>query len=171
MNAPDREPPLLEPDIPAITSDPATMVSGFERWLRSNWGWLAAGLVILLAAAGATRYFRWRQVNLFRDSEVLAKLFGLLGLWAARLHIRWRASETPLERAAAFNEKLPDAAPAVDAITGLFVAQQYGRQNPAPETISGLAPLWNKLQPRLWKLWLIGQLRSIEPMKPPPDAD
>lgn len=171
MAAPDLEPPLPEPDASAITSEPTTMLSVFGRWLRSNRVWLAAGFALLVAAVATIRYFRWRQVSLFRDSEVLAKLFGLLGLWAARLQVRWRASETPLERAAAFNERLPEAAPTVDAITGLFVAQQYGRQSPAPEAISGLAHLWSQLQPRLWKLWLIGQLRRVEPAKPPPRAN
>lgn len=170
MDASEPEPPFPEPDMPAIAPESATMPGAFERWLRSNWGWLAAGIVILLAVTGTIGYFRWRQVGLFRDSEVLAKLFGLLGLWATRLRIQWRASETPLERAAAFSEKLPDAASAVDAITGLFVAQQYGRQNPTPEAISSLALLWNKLQPRLWKVWLIGQLHRVEPTKPPPGA-
>ena len=170
MNALEPEPPLPEPGASALGAEPTRTPSAFERWLQSNWGWLAAVSAILLVAAGAARYFRWRQVSLFRDSEVLARLFGLLGLWAARLQIRWRASETPLERASAFNERLPDAAPAVDAITGLFVAQQYGRQDPAPEAINGLAPLWSQLQPRLWKLWLIGQLRSSERTKPPPGS-
>lgn len=171
MIAPEPEPPLPEPNGSAITSEPTTLLSAFKRWVRSNWGWLAAGFVTLIAVVAALRYFRWRQVSLFRDNEVLSKLFGLLGLWAARLQVRWRASETPLERAAAFNEKLPEAAPTVDAITGLFVAQQYGRQDPTPEAVNGLAQLWNQLQPRLWKFWLIGQLRSVEPAKPPHRAD
>ena len=164
---PDLEPLIPESEASEIGSESAHMPSAFERWLRSNWGWLATGFAIVAAVIGGIRYFRWQQVSLFRDREVLARLFALLGLWAARLRVRWRASETPLERAAAFNERLPEAAPAVDAITGLFVAQQYGRQQPAPEEISSLARLWEQLQPLLWKLWLVGRFRGVESRRLP----
>ena len=170
MNAAELEPPLPESETSGTAAESTDLSGNIQRWLRGNWGWLAAGFAVVATVVGGIRYFRWRQLSLFSDSEVLARLFGLLGLWARRLQVRWRASETPLERAAAFNERLPEAAPTVDAITGLFVAQQYGRQQPAPEAISGLARLWRQLQPRLWKLWLIGQLRGAEPTKPPPEV-
>ncbi len=169
-NAAEPEPPLPEPEGSGIASGLTGAPSAFERWLRGNWGWLAAGFTIIAAVIGGIRYFRWRQASLFRDSEVLARLFGLLGLWATRLQVRWRASETPLERAAAFNERLPEAAPAVDTIADLFVAQRYGRQQPGPEAIGGLARMWEQLQPRLWKHWLLSQHRGAERTKPPPGA-
>jgi hypothetical protein len=134
--------------------------SAVERWLRGNWGWLATLIVGVGALVGGWRYLRWRQIDLFGDAQVLARLFALLGMWAERLRVPWRASQTPLERAAAFNSRVPEAAPAVDTIATLFIAQQYGRQEPAPESISGLARTWQQLQPRLWRQWLVGQVRG-----------
>jgi hypothetical protein len=149
----------MEPDIPGSASEFTGIPGAIERWLRGNWGWMVAAVAVVAAIIGGIGFFRWQQMSLFQDSEVLARLFGLLGLWAARLKVRWRPSETPLERAAAFNKRLPEAAPAVDAIADLFVAQQYGRQQPAPDAINGLARLWQQLQPHLWKRWLIDQFR------------
>ena len=137
--------------------------SDLELWLRGHWGWLAALLVVGGAAIAGWRYLRRQQIDLFRDSEVLGRLFALLGMWAQRLQVPWRPSQTPLERAAAFNARLPEAAPAVDTIATLFIAQQYGRQEPAPESISVLARTWQQLQPRLWRRWLIGQVRNVTP--------
>ncbi len=148
------------------TATPVNQVSAFERWLRSNWGWLVAAAVVAVAVIGGWQVLRRRQIDLFRDSEVLARLFALLGLWANRLRIPWRSSQTPLEKAASFNAKLPEAAPAVDTIAGLFIAQQYGRQQPPRESIDGLAKSWRQLQPQLWKRWLVGQVRGPEGERP-----
>ncbi|MGE5603765.1 MAG: DUF3488 and DUF4129 domain-containing transglutaminase family protein [Nitrososphaerales archaeon] len=168
---PDKEPlnldPALEPQDRKLTSSPSDYQapSALEMWLRGHWGWLAAGFVLVAGLVAAWRYLKWRHVELFRDSQVLDRLFALLGLWAQRLRVPWRPSLTPLERAAAFNARLPEATPAVDTIATLFVAQQYGRQEPAPESIVGLSRTWQQLQPRLWKQWLISQVRGRESAK------
>lgn len=162
----------LEPELPDpinhALSAPVQPPTRIELWLRGHWGWLAAAAVLIAAIAAGWRYLRWQQVDLFRDTQVLARLFAMLGLWAQRLHVPWRPSQTPLERAAAFNARLPEAAPAVDTIATLFIAQQYGRQEPAPETISGLSRTWEQLQPRLWKQWVLNQVRGGNPEKKSP---
>ncbi len=148
-----------EPEIPEGVETVAPVQPAIA-WFERNWGWLlAAGVAIALAAA-STRYLRWRQVKLFRDRQVLVRLFALLGLWAARLRVPWRPSQTPLERAAGLNARLPEGASTVDTIAGLFVAEQYGRQEPPPGAIEELAQAWPKLQPQLWKQWLIRRLRG-----------
>lgn len=162
LNLEEDMPELLEGQIPVDLQSP----NAFERWLRGNWGWLAAAAVLGTTLIALWRYLRWQQVDLFRDSQVLGRLFALLGLWAQRLRVPWLASQTPLERAAAFNAHLPEAAPAVDTIATLFIAQQYGRQEPPAESISGLARAWRQLQPRLWKQWLIDRVRSPSAEKP-----
>lgn len=154
------EEPELPEAQPLLPATPVERPSAFATWLRGNWGWLAAIGAALAAVIGGWRYLRWRQIDLFRDSEVLARLFALLGLWAKRLGIPWRSSQTPLEKAATFNARLPEAAPAVDTIANLFIAQQYGRQQPPRESITRLAKLWQQLQPQLWKQWLVGQVRG-----------
>jgi transglutaminase-like putative cysteine protease len=157
---------LPEPPQEIGTATPVYQASAFERWLRSNWGWLVGIAVVAAAVIGGWRYLRWRQIDLFRDSEVLARLFALLGVWANRLSIPWRSSQTPLEKAASFNSRLPEAAPAVDTIAGLFIAQQYGRQQPPRESITRLAKMWQQLQLQLWKRWLVGQARGPEGQRP-----
>ena len=97
MNAPELEPPLPESEASGAAAESSEMPGAFERWLRGNWGWLAAGFAIAATILGGIRYFRWRHLSLFSDSEVLARLFSLLGLWAKRLQVRWLASETPLD--------------------------------------------------------------------------
>jgi hypothetical protein len=80
-----------------------------------------------------------------------------LGTWAGRLHIPWPASHTPLEHAAAFNSAVPEAGPTVDHLATLFVAQQYGRQEPSAQMLVDVADNWQTLRPKLWRRWLGGQ--------------
>jgi hypothetical protein len=138
-----------------------TALGRLSAWLAGNWIWLTAIILLVVAGIAAAVVMHRREVAFFRDSEVLARLFTLLGLWAARLRVPWQPSQTPLERAAKFNERLPEAAPAVDTIAGLFVAQQYGRQEPEATAITSLAATWRGLQPRLWRQWMIGEVRGL----------
>lgn len=134
-------------------------------WLERNWRWLVAlGLAAGIAVA-VFRQFQRRQQALFRDGAVLTRLFGLLGAWAGRLGVPWLASATPLERAAQFEQKMPESAETVGALASLFVAQQYGRQDPAPEKLSMLAEGWRSLQPRLWRQWLLGEASRLDPRR------
>lgn len=134
--------------------------SPVSRWFKRNWGWLVAVVLLLSAAVGAYLWLQRRNRAFFQEGDLLARLFGVLGLWAVRLRIPWQPSQTPLERAAQFNEKLPEAAPAVDTIAGLFVAQQYGRQEPPPGMLAKVIESWRSLQPRLWRQWVLGEVRA-----------
>lgn len=138
--------------------------SGLKLLWERNWGWFVA-ILLLSAAAGAGWWLlRQRRVALFRDANALVKLFAVLGVWATRLKIPWQASQTPLERASSFNKRLPEAAPAVDGIAQMFVAQQYGRLQPAREAVTPVVERWLALQPTLWRRWLIGTVkRTNEP--------
>jgi hypothetical protein len=148
------------------TAPPEPAPDAFAAWLDRNWGWVA-GLTVLLAlgAAGILLLHR-RQRAFFRDSEVLTRLFDLLGIWAGRLHIRWPASHTLLEHAAAFGSAVPEAAPTVDHLATLFVAQQYGRQEPSAETLGQVAEDWQALRPKLWRRWL-GRIIDAPKTEPP----
>lgn len=134
--------------------------SAARLWFERNWGWLVAGMLLAAAAAAAYISLRRREQAFFQERDLLPRLFAVLGLWARRLRIPWQASQTPLERAAQFNEKLPEAAPAVDTIADLFVAQQYGRQEPGPGALMKVGESWRTLQPRLWRQWVLGEVRA-----------
>ena len=138
----------------------------FTVWLGRNWGWLAGLAVLLALAAAGILLLRRRQRAFFRDSEALTRLFDLMAVWADRLHIRWPASHTPLEHAAAFGSAVPEAAPTVDRLAALFVAQQYGQQEPSAETLTQVAENWQVLRPKLWRRWL-GRLIDAPKPKPP----
>jgi len=127
-------------------------------WLQAHWVGLVLGIIGVLAI-GVWLWMRRRRLTFFRDPELAARLFGLLGTWAKRLHIPWPASDTPLEHAAAFNRLLPEAQPTVGHLTALFVAQRYGRQRPSAEALADTMEDWKRLQPLFWRRWL-GQLLS-----------
>ena len=156
----------LLPEGEDLTGGPAAGgQSAFQRWLVGHWGWLLAALLLGTAAAGGGWLLRRQQAMLFQDRAVLGRLFALLGRWAGRLRVPWPASHTPLEHAAEFNRRLPEAEPAVDHLTALYVAQEYGKQPPAADALDTMAADWQTLQPRLWRRWLaviIGQKASSE---------
>ncbi|MCX7706994.1 MAG: DUF3488 and transglutaminase-like domain-containing protein [Anaerolineae bacterium] len=121
-----------------------------------DWRPLAVALALVALIGGGWWAVRARRAALFRDSAAALRLFGLIGVWAGRLKIPWQASQTPLERATAFAKALPEAASVVRTIADLFVAQQYGRQQPPAETLASTVEAWLALQPVLWQRWLLG---------------
>jgi hypothetical protein len=108
-----------------------------------------------IALIGGTWLWMRRQRRIFyADTNLVIKLFELLGTWAARLRVLWLPSNTPLERVAAFNAALPEAGEPVNHLAELFMAQQYGRQQPNREALARTATDWDGLQPVLWRGWL-----------------
>jgi transglutaminase-like putative cysteine protease len=182
--APEQEQALesgLKPDTPDIDADdlPPDMgqpegtaslqeAGGLGSWVKRNWGWLLLLVGLIAAAAGAWAVMHRRQAALFKDTEAIGQLFGMLGVWAARLRIPWPSSHTPREHAAEFDRKLPEAAAAVDHIASLFVAQRYGRQRPSSEMLAEVVRNWRALQPRLWRSWL-AELAGTPERKPGKD--
>jgi hypothetical protein len=141
--------------------------AAFPAWLARNWGWLAGLAALLALATAGALLLRRRQQDLFQGSEALSRLFDLVAVWAARLHIRWPASHTPLEHAATFGGAVPEAAPAVDRLAALFVAQQYGREEPSAPVLAEVAGNWQALGPKLWRRWL-GRFIDAPKNEPPP---
>jgi hypothetical protein len=70
-------------------------------------------------------------------------------------------SQTPLERAAVFNQAVPEAEPTVGRLASLFVAERYGREQPKNETLASLIEDWERLGPTLWKHWLNIQVAGM----------
>ena len=157
--------PLTVPDAGALdelppaqgafdNSRPDTGSQLIAKWLGRNWGWLAALVTLAALAAGGWIVLRRRQAALLHDPEVLSWLFAQLAIWAARLGIRWPASHTPLEHAAEFTSAAPEAAPGVNRLAALLVAQQYGRQQPTAAMLAEVTDSWQALGPKLWRRWL-----------------
>ena len=149
-----------EPHSVAVGGVEPTLQANPLDWIKGHA--LGLGLGALAAAlAGGLGVFVWRRNRgLFEiDNGLLLRLFGLLNGWAARLHIPWTPSMTPMEHACTFGQMLPEASEPVNRLTGLLVAQQYGRQQFAPETLQDVAGEWRLLQPLLWKRWARQYLR------------
>jgi transglutaminase-like putative cysteine protease len=132
----------------------ATPISPLARWFNANGPALAIGLAVAALLGAAWAWIRRQRRAFFSDRNLVMRLFDLLGTWAGRLRVPWLPSHTPLERAAAFDAALPAASAPVDRLAGLFVAQQYGRQQPSGETLAQTATDWDGLQPILWRGWL-----------------
>lgn len=155
----------LTPDHGRGPITPITLEPPAIRWLRANWPKLAALAVVLLGSGAAALLIRWRRREFYRRPELLARLFDVLGRWADRLRIPWLASQTPRERAAAFNQTVPEAAPTVERLADLFVAERYGRQPPRQDALAGLIADWERLGPALWKRWLSLQLAGVHRLR------
>jgi transglutaminase-like putative cysteine protease len=143
-----------------VNVDPPVII-----WLRANWPKLAALFVALAVVGGGWLLLRWQRQTFYRRPELLARLFDVLGRWAARLRIPWVASQTPWERATAFNRAVPEAEPTVGRLARLFVAERYGREAPGQEALTGLIADWERLGPTLWKRWLRLQLANANRLR------
>lgn len=146
-------------------SGPITLDPPIIRWLRANWLRLAVLAGALVGLIGAALVIRWRRREFYRRPELLARLFEVLGRWADRLRVLWLASQTPLERATAFSQAVPEADPTVGRLAELFVAERYGREQPRQEVLAGLIADWERLSPALWKRWLSQQLDRVRRLR------
>jgi transglutaminase-like putative cysteine protease len=156
----------LTPDrLGRAPSGPVNMDPPVIRWLGANWPKLAASFVALALIIAGWLVQRWRRQTFYRRPELLARLFDVLGRWATRLRIPWGASQTPLERATAFNQAVPEAEPTVGRLARLFVAERYGRETPGDEALTGLIAEWERLGPTLWKQWLSRQLAHVNRLR------
>jgi len=138
-------------------------MGGLMGWVKRHLaGTIAGAALLVLALGGWLARLLWHR-SLLRDRELLTRLFDLLATWAGRLRIPWPASHTPLEHAAAWNSALPETEPAVTRLVSLFVAQQYGRQQPSAEALATTLADWERLQPLLWQRWLLRWTRRPTP--------
>lgn len=136
-----------------FTGGPASRQSGLARWIQGNWQPLAIIAGVLAALAVGLLVYRRRQIAFFRHSDLIARLFGIMAVWAGRLHIPWLDSWTPLERAGALEAKVPDASPTLTRLALLFGAERYGRRAADPADLASITGEWQALQPVLWKNW------------------
>ena len=112
-----------------------------ELWLRGHWGWLAAAARRWSgrsSAAGAT--CAGSRSTCSATPRCLDGCLRCSACGPQRLHVPWRPSQTPLERAAAFNARLPEAAPAVDTIATPLHRPAVRPAGPAGRSRSAASP-------------------------------
>jgi transglutaminase-like putative cysteine protease len=71
--------------------------------------------------------------------------------WLPRLDLELNASQTPLERAEAFENGVPEERRAGWAIAQAYNRERFGRQPVKSEPVE---EIWRDLRPRLWMRWL-----------------
>jgi transglutaminase-like putative cysteine protease len=145
---------LRNTSFPETNPLPTTTHDALLRWVLLHRIDVAAAAALVGLVTAIALWVRWRRQVFLRSPELLAGLLGLVVNWAARLRVPWPASDTPLEHAARFAHRIPEAGAVVGQMTGLFVAQRYGRRQPSSGTLQGIADEWQSLQPSLWKQWL-----------------
>jgi transglutaminase-like putative cysteine protease len=145
---------LRDTNIPESAVSAAQPRSGLLQWGRNHRDALLLLTGLLALAATAAIYTIRRERAFLRNPELLAGLLERVGKWATRLKIPWPASHTPLEHAAHFGQRVPEATGVVSQMAALLVAQLYGRQRPSSETLQTVVSEWQGLQPALWKRWL-----------------
>lgn len=165
--------PEEEEDLPASRNE--NLLAG------GRWWWLGLLAMAALAAAAAFLLFRpspQRGRALALDPQAAIRLYGRLVQWAARLRLPLLPSHTPNEHAAIFARAVPEGRPAIDAITQLYVQEQYSHRAPEPATTERAATAWLSLQPILRRYWLKVRLRPLQsllrrskgPAEPAPDV-
>jgi hypothetical protein len=71
-------------------------------------------------------------------------------LWEGRqLGAARRQSETPYEYRKKLVDRIDKAAPEIDALTDAYIIERYGQINPAPEKVSLLNRVWQKLRAKI----------------------
>lgn len=149
--------PEEEEDLPA--SRGGDMLTGGGGW------WLGLVAAAVLAAVAAFLFFRpspQRRLTLALDHQAVVNLYGRLVQWAQRLRLPLLPSHTPNEHAAILAEAMPEGRPAIDAITKLYVEEQYSHRAPEPATAAQAATAWQSLQPILRRYWLKVRLRPFQ---------
>jgi transglutaminase-like putative cysteine protease len=144
---------------------PSSGSSSFQNFIaRIPWQALAIGTAAMLAAIVVLGLLSIRAgvigwENLGRPGKWLMRRRGLIvptavGLVYLQLEraARWLGlpsggSVTPFERAAAFGQLLPETRPAVDTITGEYVAERY---SPRPADAGKAQRAWHGVRLKIW---------------------
>jgi hypothetical protein len=126
------------------------------------------GLALMLASlAGLLALAVWTIRRLQRPSASLrrpafevvpagftARLWANLMLWARRLDLLVRPSQTPIEQAGAFGDLLPDGANELSAIAALYTRDLYSPHLITPDEAADGQLAWLRLLPLLRRRWL-----------------
>lgn len=168
-----------------LTPPPSGPVSFLQIWLASvPWqvvlagaaGTLLAGVVLALLSI-RMGLIGWENLGrpghwfMRRRGLLVPSAIGLVYLQLERaaqwLGLPSSGSVTPNERAAAFAHMLPETRPAVDIITGEYVAERYSRR-PADAGLAQRA--WHSVRLKIWHDAIRAFLLDVLEEDPPLDA-
>lgn len=119
---------------------------GLNPTIQTLSTWLGVGgvvQVLILIVLAATRIYERRGL---RGLSPAAQLYARLLRFSDWLRVRWRDSQTPRERGAAFSAIAPQAESLIMRITDDYTREQYAA-NPPTE---GAEQVWQELSPTLW---------------------
>ncbi len=135
-----------------------------RRPWASRLGLIVAGaaFLIVLVAGGAIFLRDRRAVGRVSVAAQTYYRMGLFGRWLGALLL---PAQTPHERAAVLISSAPEAAGPIDAITGLFVEERYGRVREGMfDERASLA--WRELRPALLRRILLRNLSRFQQGEP-----
>jgi hypothetical protein len=100
-------------------------------------------ILLILALTGIWIYERHGLRGLSPSAQIYARLLRFSD-W---LHVRWRDSQTPHERGAAFAIAAPAASESIGQIVDNYAREQY---SPTPPDAANAEQLWQATSPLLW---------------------
>jgi hypothetical protein len=128
---------LVKPASPYL---PNTTAQALVTWMG------VIGMVEILLILVMTIIWIYERYGL-RGLSQSAQLYARLLRFSDWLHVRWRDSQTPHERGAAFAVAAPAASEFIEQIVDIYAREQYG---PTPPDAANAEQLWQATSPLLW---------------------
>ena len=129
-------------------------------------------LIVLLALTGLVAFlnYRWRRYG--AQLGPLAQLFARVALLARLGGVRLRPSDTATQATAKVGTTIPDQAPTLVQLNGLYERLRYGPPVTAQlaGTLPNLREQWRRLGGSLWRLVLSRPLSHRRRSSPPPSS-
>jgi transglutaminase-like putative cysteine protease len=130
---------------------------GALRWV------LALGVVAVVVVIGT---WLWRTEFRLRDLGPVARTYARLNVFAPMVGVNVEPSDTPAERAEAFNQTLPESRYPVKEIVDLHVAEQYtlrGLEGRQAEANTRVRTAWLELRRVFLRAGVGRRLRRLNP--------
>jgi hypothetical protein len=116
-------------------------------------------LVVVGVGAGLTYWITERRG--LGGLSLVERAYTRMWRFAAWLGVPSPPDQTPFERADALRTLLPEAEPPVNYITGMYVAERFGRGEGNGDGSNAEAQ-WTLLRPLLWKSWVQKRFRRFQ---------
>jgi transglutaminase-like putative cysteine protease len=127
-------------------------------WIRINPASWAAFKVRLGRIAGRLNLNLPPRLELhdWEWDTATGRMYAAWSAWLKRLGLSKGPWETPLERAHAFAEAMPESAEAAWFLVDAYMRERFGGEK---LRVFEVRTMWKELQPQLWRAWLLRLLR------------